>query len=94
MSLVEEEEDKSVLKHQGSTIESKMCLIYFSDALLLAVKELGAREHRLRSVPLQASNAKQVAARISRLRGGKPSATPKDVQPKVGLYIHAGRGTN
>ena len=43
----------------------------FSDALLLAFEELGSREHRLRSLPLQKDDAEQDEARVGRLRGGE-----------------------
>ena len=34
----------------------------------------------------------QVAAGAGRLRGREPPAAAEDVQPEVGLHIHAGRG--
>lgn len=74
--------------------EGRLDLLPLPDALLLALQLLGAGEHRLRGVPVQANNAEQNPPRAGRLRGGEPGPSAEDVQPKVGVHLHAGGGSS
>ena len=64
----------------------------FTDSLLLAIQQLGPREHRLRRVPVQADDAEQSEAGASRLRGREPGQAAENVQSEVGVHLHAGGG--